>query len=309
LKIIEERGHVRIYKGGPPYVVSLTPEGKTAYDNPEPRILFLSHAAMDEEISKYLKQVIEETFPRVDVFVSSDPEDLRPGDPWVETILQKLGVANVVIMLATDRGLSRNWVWFETGAGWASERRILSCCLGKQRKGGLPAPFSLYQALNIDEEKDCQALFGLLEKHFGKPSQEPDHPSIVSNLSRLDVRAELRQEERERLEKTTPYASEMKAEVESGLEKLSEAEKEAIRLLFVEGEVTDKRAVQVVTQRELLKGSVGSVFQHITSETNFVQRILPYHDSERTYGYTGPWRINPHLKPILESYLFPRMKS
>jgi hypothetical protein len=42
--------------------------------------IFISHAAVDEEIAGSIKEFIGKAFPRERVFVSSDPEDLKLGD-------------------------------------------------------------------------------------------------------------------------------------------------------------------------------------------------------------------------------------
>jgi hypothetical protein len=39
-------------------------------------VLFVSHAAVDKELASHLKKVIEQAFAGIDVFVSSNPEDL-----------------------------------------------------------------------------------------------------------------------------------------------------------------------------------------------------------------------------------------
>ncbi len=305
LKILEGSDFIRLYKGGPPYTVSLTPAGKTAHDNPEPKVLFLSHAASDKEIAMYLKETIEEHFPSVNVFASTDPEDLPPGDPWVEKILAHLEVAGMLVISATERGLNRKWVWFESGAAWSRENKILSACLGKIRKGSLPAPFSLYQAINIDDHVELESLMTTISKKFGKPTETLDFSEITKELIRHDVRAE----ERQSGAKETPYSDEARIQVEKGLGKLNEAEKEAIRLLFLEGELTDGRAIQLLGEKQLVTGGLASVFLQIAHNTGFVQRVWPYHAHERFSGYQGPWQINPHVKPILEGLLFPKRNS
>ena len=80
---------------------------------------FPRHAAMDETIARFLKTTLMQIIPGIDVFVSSDPEDLRPGDVWVEVILENLAKAELIVVLATERGLSRKWVWYESGATWS----------------------------------------------------------------------------------------------------------------------------------------------------------------------------------------------
>jgi len=57
---------------------------------PDSPVLFVSHAAIDAELPRLLKETIERGFNGIDVFVSSDPEDLPIGDPWVEQILEAL---------------------------------------------------------------------------------------------------------------------------------------------------------------------------------------------------------------------------
>lgn len=306
LLIMERHGMVsisgRVGAGHVPHHVSLTPEGKFAYDNPEPKVIFLSHAAVDEEIAKYLKQVIEGSFPETHVFVSTDPEDLPPGDLWFETILSELSSAHVLMVLATERGISRRWVWFETGAGWARGVKIIPCCAGKVRKGQLPPSFSKWQALNIDEEVDFRILLDILAKEYGSPSQPPDSSAVISNLTRLDVRAE----ERARVPAKAPYTDEMRAQVEKGLRKLTEGEKEAVRLLFIEGQLTDRRAIDIVREKGLLKDNPTYIFIRICAETGFVQRVWSRNESEDRVGYQGPWILNEHLKPLLEQFLFPR---
>lgn len=62
---------------------------------------------MDESIARCLKTTLMQIIPGIDVFVSSGPEDLKPGDVWVEVILENLAKAELVVVLATERGLSR----------------------------------------------------------------------------------------------------------------------------------------------------------------------------------------------------------
>lgn len=75
----------------------------------ESKLIFLSHAAKDQQIAIYLKRIIEEAIPSSNVFVSSDTEDLRPGDEWVKTIRTNLLEAKVLLLLASERGLVRPW--------------------------------------------------------------------------------------------------------------------------------------------------------------------------------------------------------
>ncbi len=171
---ITPEGQAELAKGGP-----LVPK-------PKSKIVFLSHAAKDQEIALQLKQLIEKAVPGSNVFVSSDTEDIRPGEEWVRKILDTLEVAGILLILATGRSVQRPWVWFETGAGWRSRLQIVPCCLGGTRKSALPAPFSQYQGLNVDDDRDLRALFREISRALELPAQEVDTQSVITECQRLD---------------------------------------------------------------------------------------------------------------------------
>jgi hypothetical protein len=152
----------------------------------ESKLIFLSHAARDQDIAIYLKKIIEEAIPSSNVFVSSDTEDLRPGDEWVKTIRENLREAKMLLLLASERGLTRPWVWYETGAAWNRGIRVIPCCLGKVRKNGLSAPFSSYQALNTDEAGGFRNLLAEIGRELRLPVRLPQTEPVVSQLQALD---------------------------------------------------------------------------------------------------------------------------
>jgi hypothetical protein len=146
-------------------------------------LIFLSHAAIDYEIALSLKAYFRQIFPSVEVFVSSDPEDLPLGDPWVEKILSALRDATIVLSLTTERGLSRRWVWFESGRTWFTGTPCIPSCLGKIRKSALPAPFQSLQGVNLDEAEDLRRLIGHCAKKVGTPPADVGYPG---NGARVD---------------------------------------------------------------------------------------------------------------------------
>jgi hypothetical protein len=191
LAILERDGCVKLSglmgAGHAFYNVRLTAQGKYIHDNPPVKLVFVSHAAVDEEIAMCLKSTIEEALPGIRIFVSSDPEDLKPGDPWVEVILSNLSQAELIIVLATQRGLGRKWVWYESGACWSRGVRVVPCCVGTLRKGELPAPFSSFQALNIDEEEGYGRLVNTVANEFGLSHPNPfDVSDLVQRLKAAD---------------------------------------------------------------------------------------------------------------------------
>ncbi|MGH9780349.1 MAG: toll/interleukin-1 receptor domain-containing protein [Candidatus Acidiferrales bacterium] len=180
--VITERGQEELH--GAPKPQTFKPES-----DPDSNLVFLSHAAKDQEIAICLKKAIESAIPKSDVFVSSDTEDLRPGDDWVEKIQDNLGRAKILILLASERGLKRTWVWYESGAAWSRSIRMIPCCIGKIRKNQLPAPFSSRQALNADDAQDLGHLLSEIGRELALGLQMPDLQPIVSRLQTLDKAA------------------------------------------------------------------------------------------------------------------------
>ncbi len=272
--------------------------GDNLVEPQKPKILFLSHAAVDEEIAIRLKVALASAFPGLDVFVSSDPEDLPPGNPWVETVLANLREAFAIWVLTSERGLSRKWVWFESGAGWAKRNEFIPCCVGTIRKGQLPAPYSQYMAVNIDEEQDLRATFEKLANELGTAPRQTDYLAIAKDLVRLDIRAE----ERTKAQSSLLFAAEVSSRVTDGMAKLQPHEAEAVRQLLIEGELTDKRAIGLVQGKGLVKTTMVWIFPAIETQTGFVRRRFPPSSDERAHGYTGPWELNPSLRSEIDAY-------
>jgi hypothetical protein len=177
--------------GKPYFNATLTHTGKSLFDNPPELVLFLSHAAIDRRIAARLRTAIQDCFPKVSVFVSSAPDVLEKGDPWVEKILGALQTAKAALILTTERGLSRHWVWFESGAAWSKKVPMLPVCLGRQRKDRLPPPFTLYTGSNLDDPEDIEGLLKRLEGVFGKSVSPVDPQRLAEEFKSLNSEVEL----------------------------------------------------------------------------------------------------------------------
>jgi hypothetical protein len=125
-----------------------------------------------------------------------------------------------------------------------------------------------------------------------------DFISISRELVRLDVRAE----ERWAFTTSVPFGREIARKIKEGMEKLRPFEREAVRQLLIEGELTDQRAIGLLRATGILIENVMAVFYLIWTNTGFVQRVWQPSDQERVHGYTGPWVINPKFKDGIEAY-------
>jgi hypothetical protein len=257
------------------------------------RLVFLSHANADEEIAAYLKKVLMSSLSGIDVFVSSDPEDVESGSEWPAVVLKNLRVASVLLLLATERGMSRKWVWFEAGAAWRVPLPLTPCCLGKVRAGQLPPPFFSYQGHNIDNEIDLSKLLSALATQLDVDVVMPDVREVARNLIRLDVRAE------ERIAVVGPFDDARRRHVRGSFDTLAKIEKEAIRQLLVLGDLTTEQIIKILAKRGF-QANEWTGFPPIAANTSFVDRVWPFGPQEGYTGYLGPWTINPRFKQDLE---------
>lgn len=130
-------------------------------------VLFISHAAVDMELALLLKKAVGRCFPTLPIFDASDPESLKPTEDWVHSVLKNLRATNLVLVIATERSMKRQWVWFEAGASWERTSRLVTCGIGKTHKGSLPLPFSIYMAFSLTDAKDLEGLFDLIHERLG----------------------------------------------------------------------------------------------------------------------------------------------
>jgi hypothetical protein len=263
--------------------------------------VFVSHAAVDEEIATCLKKYVEAAFPGRQVFVSSDPEDLSLGDDWVVKILRALETAKFVLVLATKRGLSRKWVWFEAGRTWFSGLTMLPCCIGSVRKSGLPSPFSGRMGANLDESHDVRLLFDCLSKSFGASAVALDFDEMARTMARLDVRAEERQKIFE-----DPFVAEKMRAIDRTIRNLSPAERETIRQFVIYGELSTSAARSLVMNSgvDMNKWSVPEHLVKVTAWLNPKAGNQPYDDQQMNV-----YVINSEMRAVLQDYFLRESES
>jgi hypothetical protein len=151
--------------------------------------LFISHISEEKEIALVLKKWIEESFlERCKVFVSSSPEDIAPGQNWLEVIKSALHDAQVQILLCSPRALTRPWINFEAGFAWATEIQIIPLCHSKLTIAQLPIPLNLFQALDLTSSERCHDLFTAIAKKLDLKKAPPiDYTRFFQEISSCSV--------------------------------------------------------------------------------------------------------------------------
>jgi hypothetical protein len=262
-------------------------------------VLFISHAAVDKRLADRLKTEISSWYPEIRVFVSSDPGSLPPRDPWVHTILNNLRETKLVLVLATTRGLTRTWVWFEAGAAWDETPNFLTCCVGKMRKGSLPAPFGLYQALNLDDAIDLMTFFEELKKQFGEPRSAPDTNNLSKEFRVLEASIE-----DEFAVHEDPFGDERLQEVTNAISRLGKEQREAVHLLLLHGSVTEGYTLKYLAERGMAQ-NWNSIYSTMQIQSSLVRKVPG--QSDRLRNQEVEWQLNSELRPSIELY-FRRQK-
>jgi len=134
--------------------------------------LFISHATTDGEFANAVQQEIAKVFANgLDVFCTSSPQAIQPGQDWLDQIEVRLTDAQAVIAIVTPVSIERPWLWFEIGASWSRGRsgdsRIYPLCAPEIDLGGLPSPLDRLQALSMGRAQDLKLLFKALIDQFG----------------------------------------------------------------------------------------------------------------------------------------------
>jgi len=115
--------------------------------------VFITHINEHDELALAIKMFLEasiEPSQPLNVFVSSEPGRILPGEDWLQRLKQELNSAKVVIPLLTKSSLKRPWVNLETGAAWITDKKILPIwCEEQFFKGNLPKPYMDWQIVHL----------------------------------------------------------------------------------------------------------------------------------------------------------------
>ena len=132
--------------------------------------IFLSHAETDAALAQLLRDELRRARPDVDVFVSCVPGAIPTGTEWRSEIKQQLKAADAYLALLTPASVQRQWVWFESGAAFMSDKLFVGACAAGLKKSAVPSPLSGQQLLSFDTPAECVQVF----KEFGATVDDPD---------------------------------------------------------------------------------------------------------------------------------------
>lgn len=165
--------------------------------------VFISHVSEEAPLALVLKEWIENSFlGQVDVFVSSDDDDITAGDQWFQQIEAALADANALLIICSGNSVGRPWINFEAGAGWNKNVPVMPICHSGLSVQNLPRPLSFFQGLDAEDLDFSEKLMSALTKQllFGRPPMIPHHAmrnQIMESLARISVQQDDSTEEDE----------------------------------------------------------------------------------------------------------------
>ncbi len=135
------------------------------------RSLFLSHAADDATLANYLADALRKGLHGLNVFVASRAGDIPTGEEWLAKIRSELRRADAYLVLLTPASITRKWLWYETGAAWWSEKRLIPVVAAGLAKGDVPLPLGAHQALSLDDPAEVAQLAQDIGSNIDRPEE------------------------------------------------------------------------------------------------------------------------------------------
>src|SRR6185312_3079362 len=121
--------------------------------------VFLSHADTDVDLARAVHDELRRAKPDLEVFVSSIPGAIPTGQEWLGEIKRQLKAADAYLILLTPASVQRLWVWFESGAAFMNDKKVIAVCAPGMQKNSVPSPLSGHQLLSFHSTEECEQVF------------------------------------------------------------------------------------------------------------------------------------------------------
>ena len=128
--------------------------------------VFISHISEEVTLASVLKRWIESTFSG-EVFAFVSAHDIRPGQQWFYRLGEELTDAKAMLVLCSQRSISRRWINFEAGAGYVKGISVIPICFAGVTTDNLPPPLRFFQGLDAGAEDFGVKVIEALAKDFG----------------------------------------------------------------------------------------------------------------------------------------------
>ncbi len=135
--------------------------------------IFISHISEEQPLAFVIKGWLDSAFlGKLDVFVSSDPDDIPAGTKWLNKISDSMNCSDLLIILYSPQSTLRPWINFEAGCGWIKNIPIIPICHSGLKVSQLESPISSFQGLDIESNDFTKNFFDAVTK-LAKFKQAP----------------------------------------------------------------------------------------------------------------------------------------
>jgi hypothetical protein len=143
--------------------------------------IFISHFTSEKEIARVFQEFIQEAFPGIRVFRSSDAESIKSGEGQYNAIMAALKTTQVLIALLSSESSRRPWVAFESGHAIARDVEFFPMLVRGATAERVPSPFSemLLRELGKAEVEKVLSSIGRVT------GRSPSHVDVDRFLSKL----------------------------------------------------------------------------------------------------------------------------
>lgn len=155
----------------------------------EKKLVFISHIHEEREIANEFKKLIEDSFlGMIDVFVSSNEQNIEMGQRWLDNITGALKQASVEILLCSPKSVERPWINFEAGAGWIKDIPVIPLCHSGMSPSQLPVPLNMLQAAKASETSSLKLVFPVLANAIGSATPNVDFTNFVESVRKFEIK-------------------------------------------------------------------------------------------------------------------------
>jgi hypothetical protein len=135
--------------------------------------VFISFIHEEGETAAAVQRFVNQMLSgQANAFLSSDKFQVYAGELWLERILEELEAAKVVLLILSEKSVTRPWVNFEAGAGWFTKKKIIPLCIKELNKDNLPKPYSSLQAIDLKYTDEQLYMIRSIAHHLG--AEEPE---------------------------------------------------------------------------------------------------------------------------------------
>ncbi|HWH82891.1 MAG TPA: L-histidine N(alpha)-methyltransferase [Burkholderiaceae bacterium] len=150
--------------------------------------VFISHLTDEGVLAQALKAALRSDFLNLlSVFVSSDLQSITVGKPWLDQVRSALADADLLLVLCSQRSVSRPWINFEAGAAWLQEVPIVPVCHSGLELNQLPMPLSALQGVSLVDPLGLRRIYEAVAQLLEVSVPARSFDELASTLSALQV--------------------------------------------------------------------------------------------------------------------------